>query len=86
MSTTQTGIPIIDCEECGYRHPITRQHCPTCGKASLFGHKNCGWEKQKAKVAQMSVLPVVEAKGLDDTDAGRFLIAARVAEIQGGAE
>ncbi len=49
MSTTQTGIPIIDCETCGYRHPITRQHCPTCGKASLFGHKNCGWEKRKAK-------------------------------------
>ncbi len=44
-STTQTGIPIIDCETCGYRHPVTRQHCPTCGKASLFGHKNCGWER-----------------------------------------
>ena len=48
-STTQTGIPIIDCEECGYRHPITRQHCPTCGLATLFNHQNCGWEKRKAK-------------------------------------
>ena len=45
MSTTQTGIPIIDCEECGYRHPVTRKHCPTCGKATLFNHQNCGWER-----------------------------------------
>ena len=43
--TTPTGIEIIDCDQCGHRHPVTREHCPTCGKASLFGHKNCGWEK-----------------------------------------
>lgn len=41
MSTTQTGIPIIDCEECGYRHPITRQHCPVCGAPSLFPMIHC---------------------------------------------
>jgi len=34
--TTQTGIPIIDCEICGYRHPSHTQHCITCGKPSRF--------------------------------------------------
>ena len=43
--TTPTGIEIIGYDQCGHRHPVTREHCPTCGKASLFGHKNCGWEK-----------------------------------------
>lgn len=37
--TTQTGIPIIDCDECGKRHPATRKHCETCGLATLFGHE-----------------------------------------------
>lgn len=35
--TTPTGVPIIECAECGRRHPVTRSHCPVCGKASLFG-------------------------------------------------
>lgn len=41
MSTTQTGIPIQDCLHCGYRHPVTRRHCPACGLATLFGHEGC---------------------------------------------
>jgi len=36
--TTPTGIRIVDCAECGRRHPATRSHCPVCGKASLYGH------------------------------------------------
>ena len=35
MTTTPTGIPIRDCNECGYRHPITRKHCTICGRATL---------------------------------------------------
>lgn len=35
-STTPTGIPIIDCDECHHRHPVTREHCPKCGLAHLF--------------------------------------------------
>lgn len=38
---TQTGIPIGDCAQCGRRHPLTRNHCPVCGLATLFGHFNC---------------------------------------------
>lgn len=38
--TTQTGIPIIDCEQCGHRHPVTRNHCAICGLATLFGHED----------------------------------------------
>ncbi|CAH1193826.1 Hypothetical protein ROUS_50 [Brevibacterium phage Rousseau] len=41
MSTTPTGIRIIDCGECGYRHPETRQHCQGCGLATLFNHEFC---------------------------------------------
>lgn len=45
MNTTQTGIPIIDCD-CGRTHPITRRHCALCGRASLFLSEgvclNCG--------------------------------------------
>lgn len=37
-ATTPTGIPIIDCDTCGHRHPVTRVHCPVCGLATLFGH------------------------------------------------
>ena len=40
--TTPTGIPIVDCTTCGHRHPVTRRHCPTCGRATLFGHEDCG--------------------------------------------
>ena len=36
MSTTPTGVPIIDCGTCGRRHPISRSHCPKCGMAHLF--------------------------------------------------
>jgi len=35
-ATTPTGIPIIDCDTCGRRHPITRTHCTICGFAHLF--------------------------------------------------
>ena len=41
MTATPTGIPIIDCPECGHRHPANREHCAGCGKASLFGHDFC---------------------------------------------
>ena len=37
--TTQTGIPFIDCEECGKRHPAGRSHCAICGTFSLFSHE-----------------------------------------------
>lgn len=36
MSTTPTGIPIIECSECGWSHPSNRVHCGRCGKASAF--------------------------------------------------
>lgn len=39
MTETQTGIPIRDCGPCGWRNPVTRKHCPTCGRASLFCHQ-----------------------------------------------
>lgn len=45
-STTPTGIPITLCDQCGFRHPITREHCPTCGSARLFGHDNCHTKDQ----------------------------------------
>ncbi len=38
---TMTGIAIIDCDRCGYRHPESREHCVHCGKATLFGHDFC---------------------------------------------
>ena len=41
MSTTQTGIPIIECSVCGWTHPETREHCTYCGLATLFGHNEC---------------------------------------------
>lgn len=34
-------------------------------------------ERLRAKLKQLSTLPTVEAKGPNDTDVGRFLIAAR---------
>ena len=36
-----TGIPIVVCETCGKRHPVTREHCRVCGLATLFGHDFC---------------------------------------------
>lgn len=39
---TQMGIPIVGCELCGCRHPVTREHCEHCGLATLFGHDFCG--------------------------------------------
>ena len=39
IGNTQTGIPIVDCDECGKRHPVTRKHCENCGLATLFGHE-----------------------------------------------
>ncbi len=38
---TPTGIPITVCDICGFRHPVTRKHCPVCGLATLFGHEEC---------------------------------------------
>ena len=40
--TAPTGTPITLCTDCNREHPITRQHCPVCGLASLFGHESCG--------------------------------------------
>lgn len=34
--TTQTGIPITDCGDCGKTHPVTRRHCSGCGTATVF--------------------------------------------------
>lgn len=36
MSTTPSGIPIIECSECVWSHPRNRAHCDRCGKASAF--------------------------------------------------
>lgn len=38
---TPTGIPIIDCGQCGHRHPSQRPHCGVCGLATLFNHEGC---------------------------------------------
>ena len=40
-STTQTGIPIIECGKCGMVHPETRKHCPVCGKPTLYPNIHC---------------------------------------------
>lgn len=34
--STPTGVPIIECSECGHSHPVTRSHCASCGRAHLF--------------------------------------------------
>ena len=34
--TTQNGVPIIDCTQCGGTHPEPRKHCMSCGRPSLF--------------------------------------------------
>jgi uncharacterized OB-fold protein len=34
--TTQTGIPITECGDCGKTHPVTRRHCSGCGTATVF--------------------------------------------------
>ena len=36
MTTTPTGIPVIDCPECGCRHSANRKHCTVCGRAAVF--------------------------------------------------
>lgn len=36
MNSTQTGIPIAECPTCGRDHPVNRDHCETCGRASAF--------------------------------------------------
>lgn len=41
MLETQTGIRIVDCSVCGFRHPVSRAHCVFCGLATLFGHDFC---------------------------------------------
>ena len=40
MNETPTGIRIIDCDTCGYRHPEQRPHCAVCGLATLFNHNH----------------------------------------------
>ena len=35
-TVTQMGAPIIDCDQCGYRHAVTRPHSELCGLASAF--------------------------------------------------
>lgn len=35
-STTQTGMPIRECDVCGRVHPVGRAHCVSCGRASAF--------------------------------------------------
>lgn len=34
--TTPTGLPIVDCDTCGKRHPERRKHCQECGAPSRF--------------------------------------------------
>lgn len=41
MNETMTGIPIRDCDVCGFCHPVTRVHCSVCGLATIFGHDVC---------------------------------------------
>lgn len=36
MSTTQTGVPIINCKLCGREHPVHTQHCTDCGRPTRF--------------------------------------------------
>ena len=33
---TYAGMPIIDCGQCGKRHPEGRAHCLLCDSPSLF--------------------------------------------------
>ena len=35
-TVTQMGAPIINCDQRGYRHAVTRPHCELCGIASAF--------------------------------------------------
>lgn len=51
--TTQTGIPVIDCNECGHRHPETRKHCATCGLATLFGHEEHSGSPAPLKIGSL---------------------------------
>lgn len=32
------GVAVINCTECGHRHPITCRHCDECGSPSLVPH------------------------------------------------
>ncbi len=34
--TTPTGLPIINCPQCLNKHPVGREHCLACGRASRF--------------------------------------------------
>lgn len=35
-ASTPTGVPVIECGECGCEHPVSRRHCRTCGVPSAF--------------------------------------------------
>ena len=50
MDKTMTGIPITNCAECGFRHPVTRVHCVVCGLATIFGHDDCNILGDKEKL------------------------------------
>ncbi|QXB43549.1 hypothetical protein [Jonesia denitrificans] len=42
MTSTPTGVPIIQCGTCNRTHPQGRAHCTQCGRASLFlAHGKC---------------------------------------------
>ncbi|ACV09935.1 hypothetical protein [Jonesia denitrificans] len=42
MTSTPTGVPIIQCGTCNRTHPQGRAHCTQCGQASLFlAHGKC---------------------------------------------
>ena len=43
MITTPSGIPIIECDECGWTHPSNRTHCDRCGRPSAFIDHDSGY-------------------------------------------
>lgn len=36
MTTTPTGVPIVNCTNCGCTHSVLTRHCTECGRASKF--------------------------------------------------
>ena len=87
QETTQTGIPVVDCDQCGMRHPATRQHCARCGEGHIFIDSACSVpvEAEETATAVHITSPRLVANGVgawsgttDDYDAdmlqhdGRF--------------